>query len=83
MAIPAVELIIQRYPDVFKDELGELRNYTASLRVDSNIKPIIYKARHAPYALREKVNKELDRRESGDNRTYTVFRMGSPYRCSS
>ena len=33
-ATPAVEDIIQRYADVFKEELGELRNYTALLRVD-------------------------------------------------
>ena len=63
-AIPAVEAIIQRYPDVFKDELGELRNYTASLRVDPSTKPIFCKARHVPYALREKVDKELGRLES-------------------
>ena len=56
--------IILRYPDVFKDELGELRNYTAPLRVDPNTKPIFSKARHVPYALQEKVDKEVDRLES-------------------
>ena len=63
-ATPVVEDIIQRYTDVFKDKLGELRNYTASLRVDPNTKPIFCKAYHVPYALREKVGKELDRLES-------------------
>ena len=45
-ATPAVEDIIQRYSDVFKDELDELRNYTVSLRVDPNSKPIFCEARH-------------------------------------
>lgn len=35
-ATPAVEDILQRYPDVFKDKLGELRNYTEVLKVDPN-----------------------------------------------
>ena len=62
-ATPAVEFIIQRYPDVFKDKLGELRNYTASLRVDPNTKPVFSETHHEPYALREKVDKEMDRLE--------------------
>ena len=61
---PSIENIIQRYPDVFNDALCELRNYTASLRVNPNTKPIFCKARHVPQALREKVDKELDRLES-------------------
>ena len=47
-----------------KDELGEIKNYTASLRVDPNTKLIFCKAHHVPYALQEKVDKELDRLES-------------------
>ena len=50
--------------DVFTDEQDELRNYTASLRVDPNTKPIVCKARHVPYALREKVDKKPDSLES-------------------
>ena len=61
-ATPTVDDIIQRYPDVFKDELSELRNYTASFRVDP--KSIFCKVRHVPYTLREKLDKELDWLES-------------------
>ena len=60
----AVLDIIQRYPDVFKDKLGKLRNYIASLRVDPNTKLIFCKASHMPYALWEKVEKEQDKLES-------------------
>ena len=42
---------IKKYLNIFKDELGELRNYTASLRVNLNTKPIFYKACHVLYAL--------------------------------
>ena len=63
-ATPAGKDIVQRYPDVYKDELGELRNYTASLRVGPNTKPIFCKAPHVSYALWEKVDQELDRLES-------------------
>ena len=62
-ATPSVEDIIQSYLDVFKDELGKLRNYTASLRVDPNTKSIFCKA-HVPYALQEKLDKKLDRLQS-------------------
>ena len=57
-ATPLV-MIIQRYPDIFK-ELGELRNYRTALRVNPNTKPIFCKARHVPFALQE----ELDWLES-------------------
>ena len=62
---PTVENIILRYLDIFKDELGELRNYTASLRVGPNTKPIFCKARHGPNVLQEKVDKEPNRLEFG------------------
>ena len=47
-ATPSVEDIIERYPNISKDEVSELRNSTASLRVDPNTKPIFCKARHEP-----------------------------------
>jgi len=60
-ATPAIEDIIAKYPDVFKNELGTLKGFTAKLSVDPRTKPIFCKARHVPFALREKVDKELDR----------------------
>ena len=63
-ANPAVEEILAKYPDVFKEELGKLKGYTAKLCVDPDATPIFCKARHVPFALREKMDQELDRLES-------------------
>jgi len=54
---------LARYPDVFKDELGTLKGFTAKLNVEEDVKPIFCKARPVPLALQEKVDAELARLE--------------------
>ena len=46
---------------MFKDELGTLKGIEAKLHVDPQAKPLFYKARTVPFALREKVEQELER----------------------
>ena len=43
-ATPVVEDILAKYPDVFKDELGTLKGFTAKLSVDPKTKPIFCKS---------------------------------------
>ena len=56
----ALDVILRRLPGVLK-ELGLVKGYSAKIHVDSNTPPIFYKARPVAYALREKVDAELDR----------------------
>jgi len=53
--------ILSKYADVFKDELGTLRGTTVKLTMDPNAKPRFCKPRTVPYAMKAKVEAELDR----------------------
>ena len=53
--------VIDRHPDVFRDELGKVQGTTAKFYLKPDVKPKFLRARPVPYALREKVERELDR----------------------
>ena len=61
----SLESLLKQYEGVFKDELGTLKGIEAKLHVDPQAKPF-YKARTVPFALREKVEQELERLEKQD-----------------
>ena len=46
---------------MFKDELGKLQGVEAKIYVEEGARPRFEKARPVPFAIREKVEKELDR----------------------
>ena len=53
--------VLNKYPEVFKDELGTLRGTRAKIHVDPQATPRFFKPRSVPYTLRDRVEKELDR----------------------
>ena len=53
--------ILQKHESVFKDELGLVRGASAKIQLKPNAVPKFCKARPIPYALRDRVKKELDR----------------------
>lgn len=55
--------IVERYAEIFREELGTLRGTKATLQVDPLAKPKYFKARPVPYALKEKIERELERLE--------------------
>lgn len=57
----SISEIIKQYPRVFSDKLGCLNNFAVKLPLKHDAKPIFIKARPVPFALRDKVNRELDR----------------------
>jgi len=61
---------------VFMDELGTVQGTKAKIYVDSGTKPIYWKARPVPYALRDKIENEIEKNSSGrHNRKCRNFRM--------
>ena len=53
--------ILEKHKAVFKTELGQAKNIVASLHIASDTKLVFCKACPVPYALREKVENELNR----------------------
>ena len=53
--------ILGEFGEVFKDELGRFRGPPARIYVDKEAAPRFFKARPVPYALRGRVEAELDR----------------------
>lgn len=58
-----LEALLLKNREVFKGELGTLNWATAKIYVDPKAKPCYFKARSLPYALKDKVERELSRLE--------------------
>jgi hypothetical protein len=52
--------ILDKHPDVFRDEIGCLRDRTVNLTVHENAIPKFFKPRPVPFLLKDMVQKELD-----------------------
>lgn len=55
--------VIAKHSEVFRDELGTLKDITATISVKPDATPKFHKARPLPFAMKEKVEKELERLE--------------------
>ena len=55
--------LLESFSDVFKDDLGTLQGDKVSIHIDSTVSPKFCKERSLPYAMREKVEKELQNLE--------------------
>lgn len=55
--------VVERHSDLFKDELGLVKGVTAKIQLDPQAQPKFLRSRPVPYALRDKVEEELDRLE--------------------
>ena len=60
---PCYQPLLDKYADVFKDELGTLKLMKAQLQVQSQVAPKFCKPRPVPFALKEALEKELSRLE--------------------
>ena len=52
---------MEKNKDVFKEELGKLKDFKVKLELKDNVKPRFMKPRLVPYALRNRIEEELDR----------------------
>ena len=56
-----LEGVLAKHADLFRDELGLVKGAPVKLHVESTCKPRFFKPRPVPYALRGKVEAELER----------------------
>lgn len=54
-------IIIGKYNDIFKDEMGTFNMYEISLKMKAGVVPKFYKPRSIPLALKSKVEKYINR----------------------
>ena len=59
-----LQSVREEHADVFKDELGKLQGVEAKIYVEEGACPRFEKSRLVPFAIREKVEEELDRLQS-------------------
>ena len=52
---------MKRYDVIFKQQLGKIKDLKATIRVQSEATPKFFKPRPVAYALRERVEQELER----------------------
>ena len=52
---------MQKHAQLFNEGLGTLEGAKAKIHVDPTATPIFHKARQVPYALREKIEQDLER----------------------
>ena len=57
----SLQAVLNRHPAVAEEGLGTLKGFKAKIYVDPTAQPKFHRARSVPYALRDKVEKELQR----------------------
>ena len=57
----AVDRIVNKHKNLFRDELGTLKGMTAKIFATPNAQPRFFKPRSVPYLLKEKVGIEIER----------------------
>ena len=58
-----VDDLLTKFQNIFKDELGTVKDVKAHIHLHPNSEPKFHKAHTVPMALRQKVEEELDRLE--------------------
>ena len=64
IATSACQEILDQHKTLFKNELGTVKGTTAKFNIDPQVKPKFFKPRPIPYALRSKVDTQLDKLEA-------------------
>ncbi len=62
-AVGSLEYLLDKYHDVFNEELGTIKSFSAKLHVKPDETPKFYKPHSVPYTLRSSIEDEIDRLE--------------------
>ena len=57
---PTLQQVLEKHSKLFDEGLGELRGVKAKIYIDKETEPIFHKPRQVPFAIRRKVEEELD-----------------------
>lgn len=61
-----LEKLFSQYSEVFEDDLGTFTGPKAKIHVEADTQPKFFKARPVPYAIKRKIEAELEKlREKG------------------
>ena len=72
----SLQVLLNKYGSVFRDGLGTVQGMKAKIHVKEQAQPQFYQARTVPYAIREKVEADLDRLEQEG--IIEPVRLGAP-----
>ena len=61
VSVTSLQEVLDKHKKVFEKGLGMLKNFEAKIHIDPEATPRFHKARTVPYAMRLKVEEELDR----------------------
>ena len=59
-----LQSLLERYANLFKEDLGTITSYQAKLRIRKDATPRFYKPRPVPFAIKTAIEEELDRLEA-------------------
>ncbi|KAL5484391.1 hypothetical protein EMCRGX_G020882 [Ephydatia muelleri] len=59
----SLQTILDKHSPLFSEDLGKLKGVTVKLFIDRSVKPAFFKHRPVPFALRQRIEAELDRLE--------------------
>ncbi|KAK3739292.1 hypothetical protein QZH41_007139 [Actinostola sp. cb2023] len=57
---PNTGKLMQRYPELFENKIGQLKDYEVKLHIDPDVKPVAQPHRRVPFHLRAKVEEEIN-----------------------
>ena len=59
----SLQTILDKHSPLFSEDLGKLKGVTVKLFIDRSVKPAFFNHRPVPFALRQRIEAELDRLE--------------------
>ena len=63
-SVSDADMLVCEFADLLKNTTGKIKNSVAKLEVHDNVKPVFCKSRTVPFAMKKKIQEELDRLEN-------------------
>ena len=76
---PVLGILLSQYTDVFSQGIGTMKDTVVSIKLKENVVPRFCKARPVPYALKDRIESELNRLiESGIYQPVSYSKWAAP-----